>query len=385
MSLPKGYVDELNVLNREIADKQPANVIEFCADHFNKRLAEQKQRQDQQQTAGSSAAHKLFAGFNTHLFSNDPTHATQTGAEDHDEESDTLGEGYTPRGHPINFNANRRTSVSAERITPDSFTGAASAPRQQRKQLNAEQLARLNGAVSKNFLFTNLDEDSKNSLLDSLEEKRVPADTVIIKEGDEGDFYYIVESGTVDYYKGQDKFDFSGPGSSFGELALMYNSPRAATVRAATDVVLWALDRITFKKILLDKTIQKRSMYGEFLKQVPVLSVLNIYELSKVADALKSEIYEPGQVVIKEGEVGEDFYLIESGSAVVTKEGQGKVEELGRGDYFGEVALLNDLPRQATVTARTKLKVATLNKSGFQRLLGPVVDILKRQDPTHPH
>jgi cAMP-dependent protein kinase regulator len=378
MSLPKEYVDELNILNREIADKQPANVIEFCANYFNGRLKQQQEHS--QAEVGSEGQQPLFAGFNTHSFSNDPTHAN---VHEHLEESDTMGQGFTPRRHPVNFNVNRRTSVSAERITPDSFSGASSVPRQQNKSLNADQLARLNDAVNKNFLFSNLDEDARHSVLHSLEEKRVKASTVIIQEGDEGDFYYIVESGTVDYYKGQEKFGSSGPGSSFGELALMYNSPRAATVKAATDAVLWALDRITFKKILLDKTTQKRSMYGEFLKQVPVLNVLNSYELSKIADALQPKVYEPGQVVIQEGEVGEDFYLIESGSAVVTKVGQGKVQELARGDYFGEVALLNDLPRQATVTASTKMKVATLNKSGFQRLLGPVVDILKRQDPTH--
>lgn len=380
MSLPKDYVDELNILNREIADKQPANVIEFCANYFNDRL---KQLQQQSKVEpGEPEQTSLFSGFNTHSFSNDPAHAN---LHDHqvEESDDTMGQGYTPRRHPANFNFNRRTSVSAERITSDSFSGASSVTRQPNKSLSVDQLSRLNEALSKNFLFSNLDDDARHLMLYSLQEKTFDAGSIIIQEGDEGDFYYIVESGNVDYYKEDEKFGSSGPGSSFGELALMYNSPRAATVKAASNVILWALDRMTFKKILLDKTTKKRSMYGEFLSQVPVLKVLNTYELSKIADALQSKVYETGEVVIKEGEVGEDFYLIESGSAVVTKEGEGKVQDLSGGDYFGEVALLNDLPRQATVTASTQLKVATLNKSGFQRLLGPVVDILKRQDPTH--
>ncbi|ANB15711.1 cAMP-dependent protein kinase regulatory subunit BCY1 [Sugiyamaella lignohabitans] len=447
MSLPKEYVEELNILNREVAQNKPTDVLQFCANHFNSRLEEhRKQLLSGSSSAGTSAARSVgspggptsapspptgagFGGFNTHSFSSgDPTSlAPSHGHSDDPASSDDPMTGVTPStnrdnntapafgsgsagertGSPgptsgnapfgssrlvlggtgvpafaSNFNANRRTSVSAESLNPHSFVGSAAPPIPE-KMLSPEQLKRLNDSVSKNFLFSNLDEDSLHLLLHALEEKKVAAGTTIIQQGDQGDFYYIVESGSVDFYRDHEKISSSGSGSSFGELALMYNAPRAATVVAATDSVLWALDRITFKKILLDKTTKKRKLYGEFLKEVPVLKVLSPYELSKLADALVTKVYEPGSVVIREGDKGDEFYLIESGTATVSKANEGTVSELKKGDYFGEVALLHDSPRQATVTATTKLKVASLGRSGFQRLLGPVVDILKRQDPTH--
>jgi cAMP-dependent protein kinase regulator len=402
MSLPKEYVDEINVLNREVVKKQPQDVIQFCANYFNARLEEHRKqlltaksstlaRIDEGASSGSGDG-SAFSSFNVHSFTGDPTSpAAMEHKQTHHPDDPmsapaaTRAPQFPPaviaRTFPTNFNANRRTSVSAESLTPHSFEGAAS-PKLPDKTLPADQLARLNASVSKNFLFSNLDEDSLHVLLHALQEKRVPNRTTIIQQGDEGDFFYIVESGSVDFFVDGEKISSGGVGSSFGELALMYNAPRAATVVASSDTVLWALDRITFKKILLDKTTKKRSMYGEFLRSVPVLKVLDNYQLSKLADALNSAVYEPGSVVIREGDTGDEFYIIEAGEARVEKEGEGTVSSLSKGDYFGEVALLHDMPRQATVIAISKLKVASLGRSGFQRLLGPVVDILKKQDPT---
>lgn len=280
----------------------------------------------------------------------------------------------------LNFNANRRTSVSAEALNPNTFGNDNWKPPVH--QLSHDQLKRLNASVVKNFLFNQLDEDSLRTIIFALEEKRYPKDTEIIKQGDEGDFFYIVEKGTVDYLVDNKVVNTSTDGSSFGELALMYNSPRAATVLAKTDCILWALDRMTFRRILLEGTAKKRSLYENFLKEVPVLQSLSTYERSKLADALSTQLFQAGDNVVTEGEAGENFYFIEDGQAEVIKNGHGVVTTLKKGDYFGELALLYDSPRQATVRATTPLKAVCLNKSGFQRLLGPAVDVLKLHDPT---
>lgn len=280
----------------------------------------------------------------------------------------------------LKFNANRRTSVSAEALNPNTFGNDNWKPPVH--QLSHEKLTRLNESVMKNFLFNQLDDDSLRTILFALEEKKIPENTEIIKQGDEGDFFYVVEKGTVDYLVNGKVVNTSTDGSSFGELALMYNSPRAATVIAKTDCILWALDRMTFRRILLDGTAKRRSLYENFLKEVPVLQSLSPYERSKLADALNTKTFQSGENVVTEGEAGDNFYFIENGTAEVIKEGHGVVATLNKGDYFGELALLYDSPRQATVKAITPLKAVCLNKNGFQRLLGPAVDILKLHDPT---
>lgn len=75
------------------------------------------------------------------------------------------------------------------------------------------------------------------------------------------------------------------------------------------------------------------------------------------------------------------FYMILSGEAVATKTIDGKVQEVmnyKEGDYFGELALLKNEPRAANVIAKTKMKVVSLNRESFMRLLGPLEVILKR-------
>lgn len=154
-----------------------------------------------------------------------------------------------------------------------------------------------------------------------------------------------------------------GPGGSFGELALMYNAPRAASVVATSDAVVWALDRVTFRAIVVAHTSRKRKTYELFLEQVPILATLDARERAKVADALDAKAFDEGLDVVTEGEPGEDFYIIESGRAVVVRKkktgalysdkapqgfepaadtGAGHQDDeeeilgtLGRGDYFG--------------------------------------------------
>jgi cAMP-dependent protein kinase regulator len=79
-------------------------------------------------------------------------------------------------------------------------------------------------------------------------------------------------------------------------------------------------------------------MYETFLSTVPLLSGLNTWEKAKIADALETEVFERGEVVISQGDVGEYFYLVESGEAEVIIEGRGVVRQYKRGDYFGGIS-----------------------------------------------
>ena len=163
----------------------------------------------------------------------------------------------------------------------------------------------------------------------------------------------------------------------------MYNAPRAATVVSTEQSVLWQLDRVTFRRILMDSAFQRRTLYEKFLAEVPLLESLTDYERSKIADALHREEFPSGHTVIKQGDPGENFYFLEDGHAEAYIDGNKEpVKKYGKGDYFGELALLNDKPRAASVISTTEVKLATLGREGFQRLLGPVQERMRKQDPS---
>ena len=167
---------------------------------------------------------------------------------------------------------------------------------------------------------------------------------MIINQGDEGDNYYIIEEGTVDIFVNETKVVSLSEGSGFGELALIYGTPRAATVMAGSDVKLWGIDRWeghycpywhltslsrdSYKRVLMESTMKKRNMYGEFLNRLSVLGKvsseeyfnwlsppdeLDKWERLTIADALEEITFEDEEVVFQKGDHGKDFFIILEG------------------------------------------------------------------------
>ncbi|CAH1795071.1 unnamed protein product [Owenia fusiformis] len=244
-------------------------------------------------------------------------------------------------------------------------------------------MAALSKAISKNVLFTHLDDNERSDIFDAMFPVHRHGGEIIIQQGDEGDNFYVLDQGEVEIFVNNTLVVTLGDGASFGELALIYGTPRAATVKAKTDVKLWGIDRESYRRILMGSTIRKRKMYEEFLGKVSILENIDAWERSTIADALEPVQFEDGQEIVRQGDPGEDFFIILEGTASVLQkraEGDDAVEvgKLGPSDYFGEIALLLDRPRAATVVPRGPLKCVKLDRGRFERVLGPCSDILKR-------
>jgi len=242
---------------------------------------------------------------------------------------------------------------------------------------------RINKAIQDNLLFRNLDLEQKTDIINAMFERKVVKGEMVIQQGDPGDNFYVVDSGHFDIFVNGLKKAEAASGGSFGELALMYNTPRAATIVATEDSILWAVDRMTFRKTIILHNYRKRRMYEGFLRSVPLLETLGPIEISKVADCLEPISFKSGEVVVSQGDPGNSFYIVVNGEATVTisspdGDEQKEVNKLGSGDYFGELALLNQAPRAATVIAITPLECVSLDANVFTRLFGPLVDIMKR-------
>ena len=254
-----------------------------------------------------------------------------------------------------------------------------------------EQIQRIKTSVIHSFLFNNLEAKDLEIVIGAMEEKRFKSGEYVITQGDRGDCLYFVESGNLECYKqfskGSDPVMVKKyqPGDSFGELALLYNAPRAASIKAVSDeVITWVLDRETFNNIVKDAAQKKREKYENFLKKVEILSTIDPYELMQISDAIKSATYQKDDYIIREGEMGDIFYILEEGQCNATKTLEpGKadtvIKEYGMGDYFGERALIKGEPRFANIIVKSETaKVISLDRTSFKRLLGPIEDLLKR-------
>ncbi|XP_067930787.1 cAMP-dependent protein kinase type II regulatory subunit-like [Watersipora subatra] len=273
----------------------------------------------------------------------------------------------------------RRKSVAAEKYDPskdeDDDTPVF--------QKDESQTRRLSVSVYSIIMFKALAPEQVLQLVKAMQKREVAAGEVIIKEGDEeAEYFYVIESGTYEIEIGGKLVNTYEDTGSFGELALLYNTPRAATITAKTAGELWALDRQTFRRIVLKSTFQKRQEYEKFINDVSILSSLEVTERMKVCDALRSVSFSDEEVIVKTGDKADTMYFVEEGEVKVIRTNEaGQSKEVSRitaGGYFGELGLISKEPRAADVVSVGESRCAELDVGAFERLLGPCVEVMKR-------
>lgn len=253
-------------------------------------------------------------------------------------------------------------------------------------------------AIKSNTLFRACSEEELVDLIDVFDSADYAKGSTVIKQGDEGEHFFVVEEGSLDITvrtvpeegtgdAGGSEVKVGVPyvaGSAFGELALMYGSPRAATIRATQDCKLWSIDRTAFKGITSQHKLKRSELHLEFLRKVKIGDkvlgdVLQPDDINAMALATQQDTFVEGDVIVRQGERGDVFYLIESGEVEVFKKGEGDngpIATLGSGQFFGEKALLSEDVRQATCIASSDVKCLYLMREDFVLMLGNLQDLL---------
>ena len=230
-------------------------------------------------------------------------------------------------------------------------------------------------------VFGLLPETELHRVASSMRLERFAAGERIIAEGERGDTAYLIADGeagvvTRDLIGEEVTLRVFKKGEAFGEVALVEDSPRTANVRALTDLDVLVLDRRTFE--LLEKDNPKFSQairqhvdllsIDRFLKKASPFARVPADVIHRVAQQLVSIPVKAGDVVVREGEEGDRFYVIRSGVFSVTEKDR-EVAKLSSGDVFGEIALLTGGPRIATVTAIDAGEVLALSKADFDTVV----------------
>lgn len=370
LDVPPGLTELLQEFAVCVLRERPSDLVSFAANYFN-RLNDNKTRNTVQKNEAVR-----FTSSDTKAVGEDEPMLTES-----DEEVEPP---------PVAVRL-RRKSVSAEGYDPEADEDDGE--RNIVYPKSDEQRRRLRDAVKHTLLFRSLDQEQMQVVLDAMFEKTVENGDHVIKQGDDGDNFYVIDKGRFDIFvdvDGQPRLvgRYRNEGF-FGELALMYNMPRAATIVASSPGSLWALDRVTFRRIVLKAAFLKRKAYEGLLESVPMLKSLDAYERMNVADALQSKVFEDGELIIKQGDVADCMYFVEEGRVRIVMRGKPEANHLTgeeevevniieKGGYFGELALVTHKPRAASAYAMGRVKCAVLDVQAFERLMGPCMDIMKR-------
>lgn len=227
----------------------------------------------------------------------------------------------------------------------------------------------------------------------------------LAREGRVGREFFLILSGEVVVTQGGRRVDTLGPGSVFGEVIATNLGPRHATVTALTEVdvliigprefaamaeIPGFLDALPMSIVtsrnltpsereagMMTEDGDASTMLAERLQGVPWFAACTDEQLAEIARIAERLHVQEGEVILREGRLGRELYIIIEGTVVVTRAGR-VVNEWGPGDYFGELAAIEAAPRSATVTATSDLDVlivgpreleAMMEISGFRNAL----------------
>jgi CRP-like cAMP-binding protein/Zn-dependent protease len=223
-----------------------------------------------------------------------------------------------------------------------------------------------------------LPEDVLSDLAGRVRLRTFPAGKPVVRQGDRAQAFYVVRRGTLQVVEEDPRtrdrrvLRVLGRGESFGELGLAEAAPRTATVESIEDSQLFEIDKGTFERLLADMVhVPQFAPTLEAvveLRALPAFAALEPDELSEILEHGRWVNVAPGEPIVEQGQAADAFYAISSGQVEVHQDGA-LVRTLGPGAHFGEVALLQRVPRTASVVARTPVRAFRLDRDGFDGLV----------------
>jgi len=212
----------------------------------------------------------------------------------------------------------------------------------------------------------------------------VPGDTDVIRQGDRGDWFYVVKKGTARVLVDGFQVGTVGQAGSFGERALLRDVPRTATVRSEEPMELLGLSREVFLSGLTgqaatnpppaDHSSVATGTEWSVRERAHVLGRLNLFShldsdlLRRLAEQASVDHWPPDAVIVRQGDDGDRFFVVLDGAATVSVDGA-PVGEVRPGDQFGEIALLHGVPRTATVRTSRPTTTLSLDRADFSGAL----------------
>jgi CRP-like cAMP-binding protein len=230
-------------------------------------------------------------------------------------------------------------------------------------------------------IFEDLPEDVLSDLAGRVELKRYPGGKPVFRQGDRPHAFYVVRRGKLEVVEEDENTGKDNVirtlerGDMFGELGLVDGARRSATVRPVDDAELFEIDESTFDRLLSDSVnvpeFAPTLHQAAELRSLPPFASLGSASIAELLSRGRWISVAPDEVLVEQGDEGDAFYVIGSGRAEVLQDDEA-IRSLGAGEHFGELALLMDIPRTASVVARTPMRVFELDREGFDEVVAGI-------------
>lgn len=225
-------------------------------------------------------------------------------------------------------------------------------------------------SLSKNKVFNNLSEEQLDSVIRNMRYYILESGEIVFVQGSPGSVFFVVANGRLEVLVEGVLVNELSTSDCFGEVALMHDSKRSATIKTISSTRLWGVDRKTFLGTLDHLNANDYAENKNLIMNIPSFRMLNNVQLESLITSSSISVYGPGQDIVIQGETGTLLYIIKQGSVICTENGR-QTRNLEKGEYFGEKALFSQTSlRSATITATEYVKCLSICRDALTALLG---------------
>ena len=243
------------------------------------------------------------------------------------------------------------------------------------KKKTSEDLKLIDSSLKSHFIFNSLTDQQKKIIIERMVFYSIGSNQLIFEQNSKGSGFYVIASGRVEVVINAKRVNVLKTGDSFGELALLHDTPRTATVVSMVKTSLWSLDRGTFRNTIEELNSNNYKENKSFIDSIPVFESLSEGQRESLVSCLSLLKFSIGSKIVSEGDPGDLLYIIKEGNVVFTLQGK-EIGRMSKGDYFGEQALYHGTTRSATVLASDDVTCVALGREDLISCLGADLQLI---------
>lgn len=237
------------------------------------------------------------------------------------------------------------------------------------KLKTSSDLSIISQSFSKHPIFQNLNEAQIHSVSQSMELYKLKENEVVIEQNKPGNMFFVISDGKAEVIKDGKRIKILSQGDSFGEIALIHNVKRTCTIKSLTILELWGISRKVFKQLIKEISNASYQENKELLSSITTFQMLDEQQKDMLLNSLVLMKFAPKQKIFSINDEGMALYIIKEGTVSCIVKGQ-EVQRMIKGQYFGEIALLNNAPRNATVVAYNSVTCLLASKESLKETFG---------------